>query len=91
MDGQEGKVMPGARTPYIYGHGTDLNNNVTVSRIEYRDPISCQYVINVDLVIFQKQPADYRKYSWNVVFVHRCIPGGGAIEDTPLSFICNSS
>ena len=42
----------GALPQYLYGLEVDLNNNVTMSKIELRDPIRYSYVIDADLVMF---------------------------------------
>ena len=42
----------GALPQYLYGLEVDLNNNVTMSKIESRDPIRYSYVIDADLVMF---------------------------------------
>ena len=46
------KCAEGALPQYLYGLEVDLNNNVTMSKIELRDPIRYSYVIDVDLVMF---------------------------------------
>ena len=54
---EEASEAQGALPQYMYGLEVDLNNNVSMSKIEPRDPIRYPYVIHVDLVMFQKQPA----------------------------------
>ena len=82
---KEGSEAQGALPQYLYGLEVDLNNNVTMSKIELRDPIRYSYVIDADLVMFQKQPANYnRKYSWNVVYrqvrpCRQCLRGQPAV------------